>query len=513
MVHDLWDAAGGPAPRRPVAEPLPHHLPELAPEDEANASGWRMALGLIDLPMQQSVEVFRWDPGRDGHLALIGAPASGAGEVLESMSRRLLCHAVESHAYVLDAGCGLLPLAGCTRTGAYAGLHELRRAVRVLERLAEELTVRLSRSDTARTPILVVIAGWGSWASAFRAGPYSWAEDLVHDLARDGHAAGIFLLLAGDRELVTARFTAAVPNRMYFPAGSTEESRLAWPRLPATEAVKGRAVAVGPIAGAAPSVCQLYSGERPEDSAGSRIPRPSGLASVPAPACPPFRVEPLPVVVAAEDLRAVHQARNHRPAEAPGILLGVGGDELSPVSIRLTAGSVFAVLGGPSAGKSNVLRAVEELNPGPGRWLLPDPGPGGSEDPAAYWKRCLEAARAGELSKQAVLLVDDADRLAPRAIRDVADLHGLGHGVVFTASAGPLLSQRMPLAMEARSSGAGLLLCPRSQSDGDLYGIRFDIEPHPPPGRAVLIDSGRSRALQVALASYSAGVPPPVRDA
>lgn len=511
MVRDLWSAAGGAAPRRPVAAPLPHHLPGPGPDHESEASRWRVVLGLIDLPELQSVEVLRWDPAQDGHLALIGAPASGASEVARSISWRLLCQASESHAYLLDAGCGLQPLAGCSRTGAYAGLHELRRAVRVLERLAEELALRLSRSDTSRPPVLVVIAGWGSWASAFRSGPYSRAEELVYDLIRDGHAAGISLLLSGDRELVAARFTAAVPNRLYFPAGSTEESRLAWPRLPAIEPEKGRAVAVGPVAGPTPSVCQLYAGDSEASHAGVDVPRSAELASVPAPVSTPFRVEPLPDIIPAERVKALETTRNGPAIEAPVILLGVTGDELSPASIRLRAGGVFAVLGGPATGKSNVLRVIEELNPGPGRWLQPGSAPG-SEESSGYWKRCLDRARAGGLDRHSILLVDDADRLTPSTMRNVADIHGLGFGVVFTAAPGPLLGQRVAFAMEARSSGTGLLLCPRSPSDGDLYGLRFDVEPHPPPGRAVLIDSGHSCALQVALAAYSAGVPPLVRD-
>ncbi|MFD5276789.1 FtsK/SpoIIIE domain-containing protein [Pseudarthrobacter sp. NPDC058362] len=512
-VRDLWTAAGGPAPRQPVAAPLPHHLPGFGTDAKSEASGWGVALGLIDLPELQCVKLLRWDPGRDGHLALIGTPSSGTVEVAESISRRLLCHPAESHAYVLDAGSGLQPLAGCPRTGAYVGLHELRRAVRVLERLAEELTLRLSRRDTVRPPVLVVIAGWGSWVSAFRAGPYSWAEELVHDLIRDGHAAGISLLLSGDRELVAARFTAAIPNRLYFPADSTEESRLAWPRLPAVDVIKGRAVAVGPVAGPVPSACQLYAGDPAGSPTGGSKPQLAELAGVPAPASAPFRVEPLPDVVPAERLRTSETTRSGTPVGGPVILLGVTGDEVSPASIRLTAGGVFAILGGPATGKTNVLRVIEELNPGQGRWLRPGTEPGAVDDSTGYWKQCLESARAGALDRHSILLIDDADRLAPSTMRDVADLHGLGHGVVFTAAPGPLLGQRVAWAMEARSSGAGLLLCPRSTSDGEIYGVRFDVEPHPPPGRAVLIESGGSRALQVALASYSAGVPPPVLDA
>ena len=34
--------------------------------------------------------------------------------------------------------------------------------------------------------------------------------------------------------------------------------------------------------------------------------------------------------------------------------------------------------------------------------------------------------------------------------------------------------------------------------DGDLFGIRFELEPNPPPGRAVLLAHGRAMPVQLA---------------
>ena len=91
----------------------------------------------------------------------------------------------------------------------------------------------------------MVRVGWASRPPARADG-----EDLVQDIVRDGARAGITVVVAGERELVTARFFAAVPNRIFLPAGSTEEGRLAWPRLPVTEAVAGRVVVFGPMSAA-----------------------------------------------------------------------------------------------------------------------------------------------------------------------------------------------------------------------------------------------------------------------
>ena len=176
------------------------------------------------------------------------------------------------------------------------------------------------------------------------------------------------------------------------------------------------------------------------------------------------------------------------------VLLGVAGDELDPVFVHVPPGGTFAVLGGPGSGKTNFLRALQALNAGADAWVHP----GKVSDPAEFWKGALEKARQGTLPRSAALLVDDIDLMAAGTLRDLSELHSLGHGVVFTASYSPLLIQRVPLAMDARAAGRGLLLAPRSMSEGDLFGIRFEIEPNPPPGRGVLIARGKSSAVQVA---------------
>jgi S-DNA-T family DNA segregation ATPase FtsK/SpoIIIE len=99
-----------------------------------------------------------------------------------------------------------------------------------------------------------------------------------------------------------------------------------------------------------------------------------------------------------------------------------------------------------------------------------------------------------------VLLVDDVDLLGPPAWKALEQLNALGHSLVVAAAYSPALIQRVPLMMGARTSGVGLLLGPRSSADGDFYGVRFEVEPHSPPGRGVLISSGTSQALQVAWA-------------
>jgi S-DNA-T family DNA segregation ATPase FtsK/SpoIIIE len=403
--------------------------------------------------------------------------------------------------YILDSDGSFAGLAAHGRVGARAGLHELRRAARILERLAKEQSRRLAEPASDPTPLSLVIAGWGSWASAFRSGPLAWAEDLVHDLLRDGSGAGISVIITGQRELVTARFYASIPNRVYFPTGSSEESRIAWPKLPPTAAVVGRGVAMGALTAGRTAVCQFYTASYPDSDE-----MVSGLAQPHPPARRPFRVEPLPAMVPLAQIldRAeapMVEAAARIPGEAtakvertPGLLwIGVGGDELEPVSLRLPVGGVLAVLGGPSSGKTSFLRLLPELNPGTGPWLRQE----SASESATYWSGVLGQAAAGRLDRASVALVDDADLLPHDVNRHLADLNALGVTVVMAAGYSPILAQRVPLALQARSLGTGLLIGPRTFLDGDLFGVRFEAETNPPPGRSVLVQNGRATAVQL----------------
>ena len=178
------------------------------------------------------------------------------------------------------------------------GLHELRRAARVLQRVAEEVTARLGvPASTPRPPLVLVLSGWGAWVSGFRSGPLAWAEDLVHDIVRDGSRAGITVLVSGERELVTARFFAALPNRIYFPAGSTEEGRLAWPRLPTLEPIPGRVAVFGPFVPASLATGHAAQLFEPQSAAG-RCLADGAVSTV------PFRVDALPALVTVGEVLA-----------------------------------------------------------------------------------------------------------------------------------------------------------------------------------------------------------------
>jgi S-DNA-T family DNA segregation ATPase FtsK/SpoIIIE len=102
-------------------------------------------------------------------------------------------------------------------------------------------------------------------------------------------------------------------------------------------------------------------------------------------------------------------------------------------------------------------------------------------------------------------LVDDIDLQSTETNARLLGLNSLGWTVIMAAGFGPALDRRVPLALHARSQGRAILLRPRSLMDGELFGVRFELEHSPPPGRAVVISDGRAAAVQLATVQAHAG--------
>ncbi|MDP9692733.1 UNVERIFIED_ORG: S-DNA-T family DNA segregation ATPase FtsK/SpoIIIE [Arthrobacter globiformis] len=549
LTASLWAGMGGSSVRRPLAPPLPDvltgpaHLAALTadglvladavPADavpagavpsctvRGTAGDLAVGLGLLDLPEEQRLAGLTWRPGTDGHLALIGAGSPDTAHAMSMAMQQLLAHPTECHLYALDADGSLAGIAGANRAGSFVNLDDLRRGVRLLERLAGEASGRLSRLPAAFGPPLVLaISGWGSWLSALRSGPLTRAEDHVQDIVRDGHRAGITVVISGDRELVTSRFFPAIPNRIYCPRRASAESRLAWPKMPDLPPVPGRAVASGALSAGRQAVCQLYvpAGRR----AGSGTVIALGEAMQGPVRVRPFRVDALPVQLSVADVlsrmprgdRASGDAASDGPASdvplhgpdpaaahpvrraARCLVIGVGGDEPAPAWVRLPGGAVLAVLGSAGSGKSSFLASLPVLNPLAAGW--PHSGPGSSS--GDFWAAVHRDAVEGSLPRDAILLVDDADMLPAISQQQLVELNSRGWAIVFSAAFGQSLMQRVPLAMAARSGGRGILIAPRSPLDGDIFGLRIDPDPHPPPGRALLVADGTAVPIQLAVA-------------
>jgi len=472
-IRQAAAAAGSAVPLK-IPPPLPDllALKSLPPSPRTNS----LPLGLLDLPSEQRQLLLDWLPEEDGHLAALGTSGSGTRLVVQAVAAGVLASSAERHLYVLDGDGSLAFTAGAARTGAYAGPLDTDRAARVLKRLAQEAAGRIATdgpvspvANGASVPLIVLLSGWGRWSSAFRDGRLGWAEESLLHLARDGAAAAITLCLSGDRELAVGRMLGMAPNRLFFPAFSGPETLMAWPRLPAMEMLPGRALVHGPLVPAAEAVAQL-----------AEVPVPSRPAGTPERSGPavhrPFRIEPLPQEVRAEDLPG---------AAGDGLVIGVEGDELGPSLLRIEPGDPLMVLGPAGSGKTNLLTLLARQAQHRYRCFRVPP----DANPSAYWSS-LDIPGQG-----ALLLVDDAHRLGPQAHQQLTRLVDGGASAILAARPGPGLLQQVPLAVAARGSGRGYILSPASPADGDFFGLRLDSRAAP-AGRAYRIEHGGAVPLQ-----------------
>ena len=361
--------------------------------------------------------------------------------------------------------------------------------------LSEEMTRRLGTPHAAGGPALVLaLCGWGSWVSAFRAGPLAWAEDLVHGHRPRRRRAGITVLAAGERELVTSRFFAAVPNRIFLPAGSTEEGRLAWPRLPAIDA--GCRPGGGFWAGVPRSLSDRSRGTAVRALLPRRPWRARHDRQDPA---VPRRATSLLVTVA--EVR-----RPHSPGEGPLSCTALPGSAAGtcasaskamnsfPAHVQLPPGAVLAVLGGHGVREN--LAAVCPAGPESRRQLASGPRGGGSGalvggDPRRRGRRRAGPGGNSPGGRPRSAVARNQQPAAPaQQPRLAGGPHGrLQPGPPAAGSAGA----------ECGRPGTGRADRPaRPCWTENCSASGSNCEQSPPPGRAVLISDGRARAVQLA---------------
>lgn len=468
----------------PVLPELPAVLP---PFPDLVSPPDTVPLGLLDLPEQQSQRQLQFSPVEHSHLALIGCRPGGTSDALVHLVDQLVQRLPDHHLYLLDGDGSLGWVATAPQVGAYVGPPEIKRAARVLRLVSEQVTTRLSHSPGSSNGALpspglvLVISGWGRWAGALRNSRWAWGEGLLQDIARDGPAARTTLVAAGGRELTTSQFFTLIPNRLYFPLGAGRESILTWPAHAPTEDLPGRCLAQGPIGSTAGTLGQVALGR----VTGSAL----NLATGPRPTTQPFRVLPLPSVI--HESADLFKAPVGGPLRVP---VGVGGDELGVVHLEPTRGSVFLVLGSAGSGRTTLLNRIAASVPTGTTCLCP----GSEGEPDSFWRDLDLAHRAGAGPPDALLLIDDADRLAPETHRHLAALAAAGYRLILTALNNPAVT-RIPLAVQARSARTGMVLSPRQPSDGDFFGVRLDCDDYPTPGRGFLLGNGDPRELQIAL--------------
>ena len=520
----------------PTTTPWLPPLPGIVEADQLPMTREGVALGLVDVPVEQRRDTLtlRLDGGH--HLLLVGGQGSGRTSTLRLAACQLAArHPPDAlHIHALDPSGGLADLAALPHCGTVAGRDDPARAARLLELLVGELDRRQRRRPVWARPegvregmapadpwVLLLVDDWEALAGEFEDLDHGRALGLLDRVVREGGSVGFRVVATGGRGALTARVASSIADRVvlrlpdptdYALAGITPrdspaamppgrglvlpgglEVQLARPgRLPTgfADLASGADLAgFADLAGGA----DLTSGARLVDHAG------------------PVRLRALPTRARLDEALVDGKTA----VDGVGwVLVGVGGDDAGAVGVDLaTAGPTMLVAGPMGSGRSTALVAMA-------RWLVQVGRPvalvahprsplhglaarhGGcvlvpADDEDVL--RELAATREG-----LTVLVDDveaiADTVVERALQELARPSATTPAsVVVSGTTSELAATYRGLAVDVRRSRTGLLLGPPAPADGDLLGVRLPqaMTTPGPPGRGVLVVRGRPLLVQV----------------
>nr|BFF15348.1 hypothetical protein GCM10025699_66510 [Microbacterium flavescens] len=250
---------GGAPPHRPWLDALPDAvtLEEIrrqgldtggprATADEPGALA-PLLFGLEDHPDRQSRAAAVLDLDLDGHLFIAGSARSGRSQALRALAASIASgtSAADVHLYGLDCGSGaLLPLVQLPHAGAVVQRTEIERTRRLLARLVREchrrqeilasgghagvVEQRRGAAVAERLPHLVLLIDrWEGFVSALGELDGGHLVDQVTSLLREGASVGLHLVVTGDRQLITGRFSTLVDRKVILRLADRSDYALA----------------------------------------------------------------------------------------------------------------------------------------------------------------------------------------------------------------------------------------------------------------------------------------------
>ena len=189
---------------RPAASPWLAPLASRLPVDESSVI--QGIVGLVDDPDRQRVRPLRWDRA-DGNLLLVGAAGSGVTSTLVLLGTVAAADSSGAHLYVIDgrgdhALAVFEPSPSC---GAVVRLHERERLIRLINRLAHEVTRRIADPTSPRHPIVVLVDGLDALRSSLDELETIAESDMLESILTLGPGHDVVLVCGVDR-------VAAVPS-------------------------------------------------------------------------------------------------------------------------------------------------------------------------------------------------------------------------------------------------------------------------------------------------------------
>ena len=510
----------------PWLPPLPERV-TTADLGQEPARPFEIRYGLTDAPGQQRQYPATHDLLAGGSLGLAGGPRSGRSTALHTFLGQA-CRQLgpeRLHVYLLDcAAQGFGHFGRLPHCGAVVDAREPNSIYRLVTRLAEELAARrriladlgvntVVEAQLTGSPmpaIVVAVDGWEGLAALSDDCDAGRSAAILLRLAREGAAAGITVLIAGDRAVLGLRVAPSLTRTLLLgqlDRGDYLAAGVASAGLP-TRFGPGRAVTAED--GLEVQLALLTDDTGP----GAQQAAVTALATVSAPAGigPSIRLRSLPVSVRQADLVA-----DRHLAVVPGqCLLGVGGDTAEPVWAALfDAHARFLISGPSSSGRSTTAIVIARQARRAGIGLLvaaPD------RSPLAGWAgerglRVLTPGSAPELGWEdpalpgQLVLIDDAEQFDDTAsgsyLTELAT--GSRAAVIAAGRTEDLAASFRGPTVVIRRRRAGLLLQP-GPVDGELLGVRTAGQRMPPvPGRGLLVTDTTRRtapdglALQVAI--------------
>ncbi|MBW3069582.1 cell division protein FtsK [Actinomyces sp. 594] len=542
---------GRPDPHSPWLAPLPENVtldaleerqePEQPTEAAEAASpptgaevleqGWLppLILGLEDIPSEQAQRLMTWDYTRGGHLGVAGAARSGRSTLLRALAVAAARTASpeDLHIYGIDAGSGgLLPLVSLPHTGAVVTRDQPDRMRRLTDLLGTEITRRQQAlavggfASTAeqraavppseRMPyLLLLLDRWDGFKAAFEQVDSGLLLERMETLLREGPAAGLRVVIAGDRGTFRGRMGMMLEDRIVLRMPAAEDFELVGMRtrdvpqsMPPGRAFRSgtspREVQLALLDADPSGTAQVAAVHREGDAAKQR------WGETPAARRPP-RVDELPLAISAAEALAL--GPRLRKGE---LALAVGGDTLSVLPLRMEeVGNTVLVTGPRRSGKSTALcfglqTALEVGTPvilvlarrSPLEAYRNHSGIIGALDSSAKAEDLRELLKTHGTST--LVVVDDYDVLGnDHALVAVLEEHvktcrDQPGGVLVASGVDELTGMYRGLMTQVKRNRTGLILAPRSPQDGDALTARLprSVGQPVPLGRGVLVRSG-----------------------
>ncbi|MCF4121046.1 cell division-like protein [Antribacter sp. KLBMP9083] len=527
LVETLRETArvgGWPVPRRPWLPALPDLLPLSGlPQPTAESEfGWAME----DSPSDQRQGPAVIDLDSFGHRYVIGAAGSGRSTALRTtaFAAATAMPVADLHLYAIDCGNGALTVLNeLPHTGAVVQRGQAERTKRLLTRLQAELGRRqqvlaagnfasvteqreLADPGTRLPRVLMLIDRWESFMSTYGEVDSGKLVEIVQELLRDGASAGIHLLVAGDRSLLSSRMSVLTDDALVLRLTDRFDYGMAGidhKKLP-EEILPGRGFRSGSGLEVQVAILGDDPAGRAQTTAARQIAAGIREREDVVPGTGPFRVDDLPSTITVD---AAYQYVGPEAAKPMWALLGVGGDDLTAFGMDLAGDAPAFLVGGPSrSGRSTMLAVMtESLLRGGTQVVILAPRPSILRDfegrdgvrAVLTGTEVTEEDLAPHLDPDGtpvVLVVDDGEQVtdAPaknwlRAyLRTATDNQ---RGLILGGNASEVAGGFSGWQVDVKKSRRGALLSPQDRFDGDLVGVslpRSSVSSQVSPGKALV---------------------------